>query len=195
MHHSQDSSSQPAQGYGAVGVTSGSQGSTAAEVENAYSQYLQELRRTYEYVRDGRLAEAGTSLVQISDWLLGNAELLGLVRDEEGMHDERLKLWADFNRCWLVALQRQREMTIAMLDSGGQRPHPPESLMEAEQMETMGKELVRLCDMMEKHGLVDYQMGVWEEEIITFLGKCLDLLDEYSTQTSANGQATSSRRR
>jgi hypothetical protein len=34
-------------------------------------------------------------------------------------------------------------------------------------METMGKELIRLCDVMEKHGLVDYQMGVWEEEIIT----------------------------
>jgi len=31
----------------------------------------------------------------------------------------------------------------------------------------MGKELVRLCDIMEKHGLVDYQMGVWEEEIIS----------------------------
>jgi hypothetical protein len=30
----------------------------------------------------------------------------------------------------------------------------------------MGKEIVRLCDIMEKHGLVDYQIGVWEEEIV-----------------------------
>lgn len=64
-------------------------------------------------------------------------------------------------------------------------------------MERMGRELVRLCDSMERHGLVDYQMGVWEEEIIngtrpyshenyTFdfgadqyavLMECLDLLD------------------
>lgn len=48
----------------------------------------------------------------------------------------------------------------------GQRPHPPQSLIDYEYMEHMGKELVRLCDSMEKHGLVDYQMGVWEEEII-----------------------------
>jgi hypothetical protein len=30
----------------------------------------------------------------------------------------------------------------------------------------MGKDLVRLCDSIERHGLVDYQYGVWEEQII-----------------------------
>lgn len=39
-------------------------------------------------------------------------------------------------------------------------------MLDQDLMETMGKELIRLCDTMEKHGLVDYQMGVWEEEII-----------------------------
>lgn len=34
-------------------------------------------------------------------------------------------------------------------------------------LERMGDEVVRLCDTMERHGLVDYQMGVWEEEIIS----------------------------
>jgi hypothetical protein len=31
----------------------------------------------------------------------------------------------------------------------------------------MAKELIRHCDNIEKHGLVDYQYGVWEERIIT----------------------------
>ena len=31
----------------------------------------------------------------------------------------------------------------------------------------MGDELVRLCDGLERHGLVNYQIGVWEEEIIS----------------------------
>jgi hypothetical protein len=82
------------------------------------------------------------------------------------MHAERLKLWNEFNMCWLAVLQRQKEFTMEMLDTG-QRRHPPQTLMEFDQMEAMGKELVRLCDNMEKHGLVDYQMGVWEEEIMT----------------------------
>jgi hypothetical protein len=49
-----------------------------------------------------------------------------------------------------------------MLETGQQ----PRSILHAETLEKMGRELVRLCDRMERHGLVDYQMGVWEEEII-----------------------------
>lgn len=30
----------------------------------------------------------------------------------------------------------------------------------------MGDELVRLCDSIEHHGLVDYEYGVWEEQVI-----------------------------
>lgn len=29
----------------------------------------------------------------------------------------------------------------------------------------MGDELIRLCDGIEQYGLVDYQLGVWEDEI------------------------------
>lgn len=48
-----------------------------------------------------------------------------------------------------------------------QRPIPPQSLIQEEFLEKMGRDLVRLCDGMERHGLVDYEMGVWEEEIIS----------------------------
>jgi hypothetical protein len=118
----------------------------------------------------------------------------GLVRDDEAMHPERLKLWTEFNNCWLVALQRQKELTLDARAKGlpGGRPTPPLTLMEAELMENMGKEIVRLCDIMEKFGLVDYEMGVWEEDIInrkpdalleigltiSVLTECLDLLEE-----------------
>lgn len=64
-------------------------------------------------------------------------------------------------------------------------------------MEEMGKDLIQLCDQLEQHGLVDYQMGIWEEEILCgkdyskycqisgsntypssiVLGQCLDLME------------------
>lgn len=46
--------------------------------------------------------------------------------------------------------------------------HPPAhtSLISRDQLETMGKELIHLCDQLEQHGLVDYQLGIWEEEIL-----------------------------
>lgn len=42
----------------------------------------------------------------------------------------------------------------------------PRSIMSQQMLETLSRELVRLCDSVEKHGLVDYQMGVAEEEVM-----------------------------
>jgi hypothetical protein len=89
----------------------------------------------------------------------------GLVRDDETHYAQRLKLWEEFNTCWLSTLQKQKAMTQDMI-STGQRPQPPQTLIDYDTLEKMGTQLVKNCDNMEKHGLVDYQMGVWEEEII-----------------------------
>ena len=91
---------------------------------------------------------------------------IGLVRDDATTHEERLKLWDEYNKSWLTVLQKQKEMTVHLLNTG-QTPQSPESMIEHSFMDRMGRDLVRLCDNMEKHGLVDYQMGVWEEQITT----------------------------
>lgn len=52
-----------------------------------------------------------------------------------------------------------------MLESG-QRIQHPEALMTQEHINKMAKDLIRMCDAVEKHGLVDYQYGVAEEQII-----------------------------
>lgn len=117
----------------------------------------------------------------------------GLLHDNETLHGQRIQLWDQFNTCWLAVLQCQKDNTQRMLGTG-QAPVPPQSLITEEFLEKMGHDLVSLCDTIERHGLVDYQMGVWEEEIIsgkhapkktkvmrliTFpvLTQCLDLLD------------------
>jgi hypothetical protein len=90
----------------------------------------------------------------------------GLVVDDQELHSDRLKLWRDFNTCWLVTLQKQKDLTQSMLETG-RGLHDPASILQSESLDRMARELVRLCDGMERHGLVDYEMGVWEEEIIT----------------------------
>lgn len=57
--------------------------------------------------------------------------------------------------------QRQKEMM-----ESGQQLQRPQCLIPLERLQKMGKDLVRLCDSVERHGLVDYQYGVWEEQII-----------------------------
>lgn len=36
--------------------------------------------------------------------------------------------------------------------------------------------LIQQCDQLEKYGLVDYEMGIWEEQITGIFIQCLDLL-------------------
>lgn len=76
----------------------------------------------------------------------------------------------------------------------GQGLHESQSIISTPALEQLARELVRLCDDVEKHGLVDYQMGVAEEEIMdrksgryapdkhqltfsTVILRCLTLLD------------------
>ncbi|KAF2729463.1 hypothetical protein EJ04DRAFT_66864 [Polyplosphaeria fusca] len=167
------------------------------EYDEFYNNYQSELKKTFEYVRDGRLSEAAASLSRLSDWLLHWAETLGLVRDDEAHHAQRLTLWQEFNDCWLTTLQRQTE-TMQDVISSGQRPQPPQSLIEADFLEKMGTQLIKNCDNIEKHGLVDYQMGVWEEEILAMLTTCLDQWEAAGVAPSSQRSlpsASSSRRR
>jgi len=86
-------------------------------------------------------------------------------RDGEFNYHERLELWEEFNNCWLTTLQREKEMLRQMIESG-REPRPPQNLISYVFLERLGDMLTKACDRMEKYGLVDYQMGVWEEEII-----------------------------
>jgi enamine deaminase RidA (YjgF/YER057c/UK114 family) len=180
-------------GYAQARYDAGS--SNVPSMEASYEQYQTQLKQAFQHIRDGRLHEAGTVIFSISEYLLNSVEQLGLVRDEENTHAERLKMWEEFNDCWLTALQRQKEMLRQLIDSG-QRPQPPQSLMEYTYLEQLGDTLVKACDSMEKHGLVDYQMGVWEEEIIAMLTSCLELWEQAGATPSAQraGSATSRRR-
>lgn len=75
-----------------------------------------------------------------------------------------MRLWDEFNNAWLTTLQRQLDLCQDMLS--GQTLRNPQSLISQRSLEHLARELVRLCDGVEKHGLVDYQIGVAEDEII-----------------------------
>jgi len=58
-------------------------------------------------------------------------------------------------------LQKQKDLTKA--DSSAQQD---QSRLTVDGLERMGRELIRLCDGIERHGLVDYEYGVWEDRIV-----------------------------
>ncbi|EEQ32575.1 hypothetical protein McanCB56680_003592 [Microsporum canis] len=147
----------------------------SSDLDEAYNRYQQTLKQAFYDIRAGRLANASDSMLEMSEWLLGNAVELGLVRDQEDLHADRIDMWNNFNTCWLAICQKQKDTTQEMFDTGVR----PAELLSEDALQKLGRELVRLCDKMEQYGLVDYQMGVWEEEILCVLGQCLDLLENH----------------
>ena len=89
-----------------------------------------------------------------------------VVADDTVVHNQKLSVWNEFNLSWLALLQGQKENTEQEI-TVNQNPADVDHLISARFLERMGTELVRLCDNIERHGLVDYEMGVAEEEIIS----------------------------
>lgn len=105
-----------------------------------------------------------------------------------------------------MTLQTQFDMTQEWLRTA-QPVREPRSIMSAQILEHLSRELVRLCDSVEKHGLVDYQMGVAEEEIMdrksclcpNLSGECLLIttvvllrcLAQLDPESAATGEETS----
>ncbi|KAJ5734761.1 hypothetical protein N7533_013164 [Penicillium manginii] len=147
----------------------------SSNLDEAYAQYRRALRSTFDDTRAGRLVEASRSLLEISEWLVANARDLGILRDDHILYHDRLQLWNDFNLCWLAVCQKQKDLFQDLVTTGHSPAHT--SLIGRDQLEAMGKDLIHLCDQLEQHGLVDYQLGIWEEEILCVLGQCLDVID------------------
>ncbi|CVL08219.1 uncharacterized protein FMAN_14149 [Fusarium mangiferae] len=121
---------------------------------------------------NGSLESASATLLSVTSWLLSQVADLGLNLDDTNLHADRIQLWNDFNHAWLGLGQRQ----IDLMTSSPQLSRT-QSLVSKAMIKKMGNELIRLCDGIERHGLVDYQYGVWEDQITAVLEDCLDLYD------------------
>jgi hypothetical protein len=161
------------------------------DVDTAYRQYQQSLVAAFEHTRAGQLVRAKRLVIEISTWLVDNAQAfgkntclfysihdtvitftffitfqtdmstVGLSQDDPTLYKGRLKLGEDLNNCWLALFSKQKRLTST--------PHqelPTESLLTIQQIKRMGEKVIQLCDKLEPMGLVDYQIGFWEEEIL-----------------------------
>lgn len=107
----------------------------------------------------------GLLVLSFDKYVNTNFALEGLTVDNANLHSERIKLWDEFNFAWTGFMQKQKDMTDEMIHTG-RTYREPQSVVSIDTLEKMAKDLVKLCDSIEKHGLVDYQYGVMEEEIM-----------------------------
>lgn len=158
------------------------------DIADSLAEYSRLIKQTNTHSIHGRLVEARTSLLALSRWLLQNLELLGeqdqnyqsasclgfegLTQDVDGEGDEwratyeqRLQFWRDLHHSWLVLLQRQWDDMRPLRDARTNRSKNG-AMLSKTLLEELGDEVVRVGDALEKFGLVDYEMGFQEGELI-----------------------------
>ena len=172
---------------GDVSMTEADYSTGGNAMEERMADYNARLATVFRDIRSGTLERASEVLLNLSNWLLNQVvdlgknvpismaapsasrfrrltcrdNVVGLNVDDRNQHADRIKMWNDFNHAWLGLLQRQKDML-----NSGQQLQRSQSLITKDDLEKLGKELVRLCDGVERYGLVDYQYGVWEERIV-----------------------------
>ncbi|CAF3446925.1 unnamed protein product [Fusarium graminearum] len=150
-------------------------------LEEKWVSYQRQLGSIFQDISDGSLESASETLLSVTSWLLSQVADLGLNLDDTNLHADRIQLWNDFNHAWLGLGQQQIDLMAS-----SQQLSRAQSLVSKAMIKKMGNELIRLCDGIERHGLVDYQYGVWEDQITEVLEDILDLYED-SEEASGSG--------
>ncbi|KAG7408915.1 hypothetical protein Forpi1262_v017947 [Fusarium oxysporum f. sp. raphani] len=147
-------------------------------LEEKWVSYQRQLASIFQEIVNGSLESASETLLSLTSWLLSQVADLGMyytvyvIVEGNRRKPELTTLWNDFNHAWLGLGQRQIDLMTS-----SQQLWRKQNLVSEAMIKKMGNELIRLCDGIERHGLVDYQYGVWEDQITAVLGDCLDLYD------------------
>ncbi|SPJ80243.1 uncharacterized protein FTOL_08635 [Fusarium torulosum] len=152
-------------------------------LDEKWVSYKRLLGSIFQDIIDASLESASETLLKVTQWLLSQVSDLGLNVDDINLHADRIQLWNDFNHAWLGLGQQQIDLMFA-----NQQLSRSQSLVSENMVKKMGEELVRLCDGIERHGLVDYQFGVWEDQITAVLEDILDLYETWEEVTESDGQ-------
>lgn len=124
--------------------------------------------KTVVEISGNRWNEASRILWEMTNWIVNK-----VIHEGESVNMS-LGAWQCLNEAWLYFLCRTGEEIKADIH------HP--SITEVH-LEMLGREIIGWCDQLEKYGLVDYEMGFWEERILEVMGYALTLLKTRKTST------------
>ncbi|EEU38616.1 uncharacterized protein NECHADRAFT_98125 [Fusarium vanettenii 77-13-4] len=111
--------------------------------------YQRQLGTIFREIINGSLESASETLLSVTSWLLSQVADLNCRPQYRQYKPPR----------------RSNKRQIELMTSS--QPSRSQSLMSKAMIKKIGNELIRLCDGIEHHGLVDYQYGVWEEQTTT----------------------------
>ncbi|KAI1321347.1 hypothetical protein EDD11_006684 [Mortierella claussenii] len=120
----------------------------------------EELQNVLEYVDQGMILKSFDTLSRLTDIAVANCVKLGLASDS-GAIDQKAGFWTGLNNCWLFAFSH-----YASARSEDQRLREPHLLH-------LHASVKAWADALEKYGLVNYELGLWEQDILEAIEVCL----------------------
>ncbi|KAG0252114.1 hypothetical protein DFQ27_008260 [Actinomortierella ambigua] len=158
------------------------------------AEYQEELQNVLEYVDQGMILKSIGLLGQLTERVVANIEPLGLASDD-GPPARREGFWTGLNNCWLFALSHAQDTarwddpTFSSLSflspssfSSPSSPSPSSPfasqqqgpiLQEQRHLVHLKHRVVDWANRLEPWGLVDYELGFWERDILEAIESCL----------------------
>ncbi|KAL1915457.1 uncharacterized protein VTP21DRAFT_6581 [Calcarisporiella thermophila] len=127
------------------------------QVEATVNGVEEALKNALDQVERGNMISSFEILAGLTETVASKCEELGLATDDCPPNFDRDGFWNGLNNTWLYAISRCH---LSCSDS--------ERLSHAE-LSQIREAVIRWADTLEKYGLVDYEMGWWEQDILEAL--------------------------
>ncbi|OZJ05816.1 hypothetical protein BZG36_00858 [Bifiguratus adelaidae] len=128
---------------------------TQTSLTTSFEEIQRELKKVLDLVEKGQTLNGLDILSRITDAVVTNCEQLGLTTDDHPYTPiDREGFWAGINNCWLYALSRTQTNTSE------------EQQITDAHLYSLRQSVIAWANVLEKFGLVDYEMGWWETDIL-----------------------------
>ncbi|CEP12228.1 hypothetical protein [Parasitella parasitica] len=120
-----------------------------------FEEIQKQLKNTLDHVEQRNMVSGFQTLSKATSAVVDHCEQLGLTSDDHPYNAiDREQFWAGLNNCWLYALAQRHE------------PSSDAERLTDQHLYGLRDMVVSWADKLERFGLVDYEMGWWEADIL-----------------------------
>ncbi|CDH51961.1 hypothetical protein RO3G_02211 [Lichtheimia corymbifera JMRC:FSU:9682] len=128
----------------------------------SFEEIQKQLKATLDHVEQRNMVSGFQTLSKATSAVVDHCEQLGLTSDDHPYNAiDREQFWAGLNNCWLYALAQRQE------------PSSEVERMTDQHLYGLREMVVAWADKLERYGLVDYEMGWWEADILAAIDAIL----------------------
>ncbi|KAI7866608.1 hypothetical protein BDF14DRAFT_1694360, partial [Spinellus fusiger] len=129
-----------------------------------FEEIQRQLKKTLDHVEQRNMVSGFQTLSKATGAVVEHCEQLGLTSDDHPYNAiDREQFWAGLNNCWLYALAQRHE------------PSEETERLTDQHLYGLRDRVVGWADTLEKFGLVDYEMGWWEADILAAIDAILSM--------------------